>query len=268
MNELQGGLAIGEVECVAGDIRSGALVLCDHASNAIPEELNGLGLPKAQLERHIAYDIGAAWVSRRLAARLGCPALLTTFSRLLIDPNRGLDDPTLVMRLSDGAIVPGNARIDEAGVAERVARFYRPYDAAIAARLDEARDQGVAPCVISVHSFTPSWKGAERPWHIGLLWDRDDRLTRPLVEALRRDPGLVVGDNEPYRGGLPGDVIDRHATLRGLPNTLVELRQDLIATRQDAEIWADRLAAALQPIVAALGRAVPAQPLPLAAAGS
>ncbi len=243
-------LHCGDVEAIAGLLSSQALVLCDHASNAMPPEFGTLGLAPSQLERHIAYDIGAAWLSRRLAARLHCPALLTSFSRLLIDPNRGLDDPTLVMRLSDGAIVPGNARLDDSQVEERIARFYRPYDEAIASAVKIGIEQGCPPAIISVHSFTPFWKGALRPWHIGLLWDRDATLVEPLFKALRADPDLIVGDNEPYAGWLEGDTIDRHATRHGLPNVLIELRQDLIATQATAEAWADRLAAMLEPILA------------------
>ncbi len=260
-------LAIGDVERIQGSLGSGALVLCDHASNAIPPELDGLGLPPAQRERHIAYDIGAAWVSRRLAARLGCPALLSTFSRLLIDPNRGRDDPTLVMRLSDGAIVPGNATLDEAGIAARISRYYEPYDTAIGDAIRAAMAAGCPPAIISLHSFTPVWRGQPRPWHIGLLWDRDDRLTTPLFAALRAEPALIVGDNEPYAGWLEGDTIDRHATRAGLPNVLIELRQDLIATRADAEAWADRLADMLRPILAGW-RTDMARPLAIAGAGS
>ena len=260
------GLMIGDVERIAGDPRSGALALCDHASSAIPPELSGLGLPASELARHIAYDIGAAWLTRRLAARLGCPALLSSFSRLLIDPNRGLDDPTLVMRLSDGAIIPGNARLDAAGEAERVARYYRPYDEAIAASVAGAVAAGHPPALISIHSFTPSWKGRERPWHVGLLWDRDGRVALPLLAALRQLDGVVVGDNEPYRGGLPGDVIDRHATRIGLPNVLVELRQDLIDTPEKAARWADILARPLAPILAGLAQAAAPTPLPMRAA--
>lgn len=239
----------GEVERIAGDLAVQGLVLCDHASNAIPPAYGSLGMAEAQLTRHIAYDIGAAWLSRRLANRLGCPALLTTFSRLLIDPNRGCDDPTLVMQLSDGAIVPGNANIDAAGIDERIARFYAPYDDAIASHLGHAMVRGLPPAIISVHSFTPVWKGRLRPWHIGLLWDRDDRLVAPLFAALAADPDLVVGDNEPYAGWLKGDTIDRHATRHGLPNVLIELRQDLIDTDAKAEAWADRLADMLVPIL-------------------
>lgn len=241
---------IGEVERIAGAMSTQALVLCDHASNAIPPEFASLGLPQSQLGRHIAYDIGAAWLSRRLAARLGSPALLSTFSRLLIDPNRGRDDPTLVMQLSDGAIVPGNANIPEAAINDRIARFYAPYDDAIAAHVGSAITRGLPPAIISVHSFTPQWRGQVRPWHIGLLWDRDERLVAPLFAALRAEPDLVVGDNEPYAGWLEGDMIDRHATRHGLPNVLIELRQDLIDTQDKAEAWADRLAGLLAPILA------------------
>jgi predicted N-formylglutamate amidohydrolase len=237
---------------VAGDLARGALVLCDHASNHIPPELAGLGLPAAELERHIAYDIGAEGVSRRLAERLDAPALLTRFSRLLIDPNRGLDDPTLVMRLSDGAIVPGNRHLTEADVADRIARYHRPYDEAIDAAIDAALAAGHPPAVISIHSFTPCWKGRARPWHVGLLWDRDDRMTRPLFARLSREHDLVVGDNEPYAGSLQGDTIDRHAVRRGLPHVLIEIRQDLIAAPQAAAAWGDRLSDWLAPIVSDL----------------
>ncbi len=211
------------------------LLLCDHASNAIPAELNGLGLPPEQLERHIAYDIGAAELADGHGAATGAPAVLTTFSRLLIDPNRGLDDPTLVMRLSDGAIVPGNARIDEAGIAARVKRYYAPYDAAIDDAIETATAAGHPPAIVSIHSFTPFWKAAARPWHVGLLWDQEGALSQALIAALQAEGDLVVGDNEPYRGGLPGDTIDRHATRRGLPDTLIEVRQDLIAASRRRE---------------------------------
>lgn len=244
------------IERVAGDIASGALVLCDHATNTIPPEYGDLGMPPTELARHIGYDIGAAMVARRLAARLHAPALLTDFSRLLIDPNRGLDDPTLVMRLSDGAIVPGNARIDQDEIARRVARFYRPYDAAITAAIDASLAQGIAPVIISIHSFTPVWRGRPRPWEVAVLWDADPRLPVPLIAALRAGGGLTVGDNEPYDGALAGDVIARHATARGLANALIEVRQDLIADAGGAAAWGDRLAdviAPLLPTVAAAG---------------
>ncbi|AWN37929.1 N-formylglutamate amidohydrolase [Methylobacterium radiodurans] len=237
------------VEIVAGDPARGLILACDHASNHVPPDI-ALGVAEAEFGRHIAYDIGAAGVTRRLAALLGAPAILTNFSRLIIDPNRGRTDPTLVMRLSDGAVVPGNARIDAAGKAARLARFYDPFDVAIDAAVASAEATGTAPMIVTIHSFTPYWRGVARPWQVGILYDRDERLSRPLIEALRADPaGLTVGDNEPYGGGLPGDTIDRHATARGLRNALVEIRQDLIAGEAGQTEWAERFARCLGPLL-------------------
>ncbi len=206
-----GGAAAGQgaFEEIGGADDSGLLLLCDHASNALPEGYGTLGLPAAQLARHIGYDIGAAAVTRRIAALLGAPALLTTFSRLLIDPNRGLDDPTLVMRLSDGAIVPGNARIDADEIERRVERYWRPYRDAVGRALERMSAGGSTPVVISVHSFTPSWKGVPRPWEIGVLWDSDARLAVPLMDALR-DAGFHVGDNARRRHAGRGGDAPRH----------------------------------------------------------
>ena len=236
-------------EIIEGDIRSGVLVLCDHASNAIPAEFGNLGLPEAELERHIAHDIGAAEVARTLSVALGAPAILSRFSRLLIDPNRGRDDPTLVMRVADGAVVPGNAVIDDAGIESRLERFYLPYDRAVTAAIEASLAAGIVPAVISIHSFTPMMKGKARPWHCGLLWDSDERIAKPLIAALSAKGDLVVGANEPYDGALEGDTLDRLTGARGLANVLVEIRQDLIAAKPEAERWGERLAAALRPIL-------------------
>ena len=167
---------------------------------------------------------------------------MSTFSRLLIDANRGEDDPTLIMRLSDGAIVPGNAAVDAAERARRIARFHAPYHAAIDAAIDRAIAAGRPPALVSIHSFTPVWRGHARPWHAGVLWDTDPRLAVPLIEALRADPALVVGDNEPYAGALANDTMYRHATARGLAHALIEIRQDLIGDEAGAAAWAERLA--------------------------
>ncbi len=238
-------------EIIPGDPACGLVLACDHASNFVPPDI-ALGVAEAEFARHIAYDIGAAGVTRRLARALNAPAVLTNFSRLIIDPNRGRADPTLVMRLSDGAIVPGNARIDEAGKADRIRRFYEPFDAGIAAALRAAQAVGREPALVTIHSFTPYWRGVPRPWHVGILYDRDERLARPLIAALEADPaGLIVGDNDPYGGGLPGDTIDRHATVRGLRNALVEIRQDLIAGEAGQAEWADRFARVLGPLLTA-----------------
>jgi predicted N-formylglutamate amidohydrolase len=243
------------VEKIEGALDAGAIVICDHASNSLPVAYGDLGLTRLSLQRHIAYDIGAAWLTRRLAHLLGAPAVLSTFSRLLIDPNRGADDPTLVMRLSDGAIVPGNAHADKAEIERRRAHYWTPYRHAVGQVVDAMCATGRAPAVISIHSFTPHWRGASRPWKIGVLWDIDPRLPTPLLRALADESDLapvheMVGDNEPYDGALEGDTIDDIATARGLANALIEVRQDLIATKQNAEEWADRLARLLTPILA------------------
>ena len=238
------------VETITGERARGLLLLCDHASNAVPPEYADLGLPAAERERHIAYDIGAAAMTRACAAALGVPALLTTVSRLLIDPNRGLDDPTLVVRISDGTLVPGNAHLDAAEVGRRLRRFYEPYDAAIAAELDAFAAAGIVPAILSVHTMTDCLQGVARPWHASVLWDADPRLARPLLAALRGEPGLVVGDNEPYGDALRGDTLDRHAAPRGLAAAVLEVRQDLVARADDASAWGRRLARLVAPILA------------------
>jgi predicted N-formylglutamate amidohydrolase len=245
--------AYSAFEAIPGALASGALIICDHASNAIPPGYRTLGLSREALARHIAYDIGAAEVTRTLAAQLGAPAVLSTYSRLIIDPNRGLDDPTLVMRYSDGAIVPGNAYIDAAEIARRSARFWAPYREEIAATVDAMTATGEPPAVISIHSFTAVWRGLPRPWKIGVLWDRDERIPKPLIEALFAELDLCaddIGDNEPYDGALAGDTIDATATSRGLANALIEIRQDVIAEKDNAMAWAERIARLLRPILA------------------
>lgn len=229
-------------DIVAGDARRGFVVLGDHASNWLPESYGTLGLAAHDLERHIAYDIGADGVARGLAARLGAPAVLSRFSRLLIDPNRGDDDPTLIMRLSDGAVIPGNRHLDADERARRIARFWKPYHAAIDAVIDACLAAGVAPAILSIHSFTGTWKGVSRPWHAGILWDRDPRFALPLLEALKAEPDLVVGENEPYPGSYEGDCCWQHGLLRGLAWVVVEVRQDLIDDAAGQRRWADRLA--------------------------
>lgn len=229
------------VTSIEGDLGCGVLLLCDHACPGLPQGYGDLGLSPDHFTRHIAYDIGAADLTRRLAALLGAPALMTTYSRLLIDPNRGADDPTLVMRISDRAIIPGNARIDQAEIEVRRRRFWQPYRDAIDAKIDAMLRTGPPPALVSIHSFTPIWRGRSRPWHIGVLWDCDDRLARPFLEALALEPDLVAGDNEPYDGALQGDTMFDHGTVRGLAHMLVEVRQDLIAEKADAESWAARL---------------------------
>ncbi|MEM6664778.1 MAG: N-formylglutamate amidohydrolase [Pseudomonadota bacterium] len=229
-------------ETIPGDPSRGYLIVCDHASNAVPPELGDLGLPEAAFARHIAYDIGVRAVTLGLAERLGVPAVLSCFSRLVIDPNRGEDDPTLLMRLSDGAVIPGNAHADATERERRLEAYYRPYHAAVTAAIETSLQAGQRPALISIHSFTPYWKETPRPWHAGVLWSHDPRLAVPLLKALSACSGLIVGDNEPYSGELEGDCMYRHGTLRDLPHALVEIRQDLIDRPDGVAEWITRLA--------------------------
>jgi predicted N-formylglutamate amidohydrolase len=189
-------------------------------------------------------------VTRRLATLIHCPAVLTTFSRLLIDPNRGADDPTLIMRISDGALVPGNAQVSAEERERRRRSYWQPYRDRVSVLLDDMLAAGPVPAVIAIHSFTPTWKGHKRPWHVGILWDADDRLARPTITALDTEDDLIVGDNEPYDGALEGDTMYHHGTMRGLPHMLVEIRQDVIADAAGEAAWAERLACLLSPILA------------------
>ncbi|MBO9131758.1 N-formylglutamate amidohydrolase [Rhizobium sp. L80/93] len=235
-------------EILDGNRDRGMVILGDHAMNRLPPHYNQLGLPAAAFERHIAYDIGVEDLCRRLSRMLGVPAVLSGFSRLLIDPNRGEDDPTLIMKISDGAIIPGNHPISDAEWMNRIATYHRPYHDAVAEVIASvAAESGKAPLVLSLHSYTPAWKGVPRPWHAAVLWDTDDRAVLPLLSMLRAG-GLVVGDNEPYDGALRGDTLYRHCMVTGIPHTLLEVRQDLIGDAEGVAAWADRLA----PIFAAM----------------
>jgi predicted N-formylglutamate amidohydrolase len=229
------------------------IFLCDHAANDVPHELGTLGLIQSDFAAHIAYDIGAAGLTRGLADRFAAPAILARWSRLVIDLNRGADDPTVVMKLSDGRIVPGNRAADRTEIAERIARYHAPYHEAIAARIAAARVQGIVPVLVSIHSFTPIWRGTARPWHIGILWDKDGRLAKPLMARLQREPDIVVGDNEPYSGELQNDCLYRHGTMNGLAHVLIEVRQDLIADETGIVRWAARLEHFLRDAIAAMG---------------
>jgi predicted N-formylglutamate amidohydrolase len=240
--------------------------VCDHASNRLPYLYGTLGLSPSLFKTHIACDIGAADVTRALAAAFGAPAILARWSRLLVDLNRGVDDPTLVMKLSDGNIIPANAAADVAEVERRTAQFHVPYHRAIADEIDRLQASGSVPVLISVHSFTPAWKGRERPWQFGILWDRDDRLAAPLIAALR-DAGYNIGDNEPYSGELENDCMYRHGTGNGLPHVLIEIRQDLVATPADAVALGSRMKPIVADALARMGKPAVRFTRPLPAKG-
>ncbi|MGB8840149.1 MAG: N-formylglutamate amidohydrolase [Aliidongia sp.] len=232
------------------DGRAEILLVCDHAATAVPASLGRLGLDEADLARHIGWDIGAAAVTRVLAERLSAPAVLSGYSRLVIDCNRGLDDPTSIPAISDALPVPGNRSLSAADRLARAEECFWPYQRAVGAMLDRAAATGVTPVMLSIHSFTPRLNGYDRPWQVGILWDRDPRVAVPLIAhlALR---GLNVGDNQPYSGRDPeGFTLLHHAVQQGLPHVLIELRQDEIDSAAGVERFAEHLEGALAPLLA------------------
>lgn len=237
---------------ISGENRPGRwLVTCDHATNRVPADLGGsLGIGAEDMARHIAYDVGAAGLALALGEALDSPVICSDFSRLVIDPNRGEEDPTLVMKLYDGTIIPANRHVDAVEVERRLDSLYRPYHQAYA-RLAARQADTV---ILAIHSFTPCLKGrAQRPWHVGVLYSHlDERFSKPLIARLQREADLCIGDNEPYAGHLPGDAIDKHALQPGRHNTLIELRNDLIATQSQQCAWAMRLAPILAEVLAGL----------------
>lgn len=229
---------------IGADRPSRWLVTCDHATNRVPDWVGGgdLGIAAPDMARHIAYDVGAAGLTRALAQRLDAPAILSDFSRLVIDPNRGEDDPTLLMRIYDGTVIPANRHAGAAEREERLDRLYRPYHTAYE-RLAAKRPDGA---ICAIHSFTRQLRGRpRRPWAVGVLYSHKDERLGPALIRECRDAGWITGDNEPYSGHLQGDSIDRHALAHGRPNVLIEIRNDLIEDRAGQELWADRLAGVL-----------------------
>ena len=218
--------------------RAKLLLVCDHASRRIPADLGDLGLDRLALGRHIACDIGAGDVTRLLSSTLDAPAVMAGYSRLVVDCNRKLQDPTAFLAFSDGEYVPGNHAIDEAEKQRRAEACYHPYHAAVAEQLAVFEERGVVPAFVAIHSFTRIFNRQRRPWQIGVLWDTDPRIPVPLMEKLAAR-GIVVGDNEPYSGRAPADfTIDHHAEDPGLPHVSIEIRQDLIDHPAGVERWA------------------------------
>lgn len=212
------------------------LILCDHASNAVPDDID-LGIDPALLGKHIAIDIGAGAVSEALAAHLDAPAILATVSRLVIDLNREPDSAGLIPHISDGHAMPGNEGVDRGA---RIERFHAPYHRAIADSIRARRPR----LLVSVHSFTPRLElhdGNDRPWEIGILYNRDPRAARIGIDLLRR-AGVVTGDNEPYSGRLLNATMNRHAEGNGIPYLGVEIRNDLIGDPTGVAHWAQLLA--------------------------
>jgi predicted N-formylglutamate amidohydrolase len=227
------------------------LLVCDHASPVIPPDLDELGLAAANRLCHVAWDIGAAHVTRLLAKRLGCSAVLAGISRLVIDCNRQPGDPTSIPSCSCGVPIPGNQSLGEAELRSRAERWFWPYHTEIGNRIGQLWRQGSAPAVVAIHSFTPCIHGGQpRPWHVGVLWNRDPRMAVPLLNSLSARGDLVVGDNQPYSGREINYTLDTHAGAAGLPNVSFEIRQDLLMDEAGCRAWADLLAEELAPVLA------------------
>ena len=234
------------------DAPAPVVLACDHASNALPAALDQLGLGPVELAQHIAWDIGAAQVTRLLAARLNATAVLAGYSRLVIDCNRSPGDPASIVGISDNIVIPGNQAVDDAAAELRLNEAFWPYHHAITQALAHRwrHDRGHAPALIAIHSFTPAMNGFQRPWHLGVLWNRDPRLAGPLLAQFRAHPELCVGDNQPYSGRDVGFTMDAHGSAAGLPHLEIEIRQDLIADEAGCEHWAAIVGAALEATLA------------------
>ena len=226
------------------------VLACDHASNRVPRSLDGLGLNGASLEDHIAWDIGAGAVTRLLSERLQASAVLGNYSRLVMDLNRDLEDPTAFPAISDGVLIPANLGLSVAVRAERARALFKPYHEALRRLIQARTTTERTPVMICLHSFTPYHHGVPRPWQTGILWHDDPRLAVPLMAALREPGDLIVGDNQPYSGRHPADfTIDHHAVVLGLAYAGIEIRQDLIEDEPGQRRWADRLAEVLEVVL-------------------
>jgi predicted N-formylglutamate amidohydrolase len=222
--------------------RSAYFLTCDHGGNLLPRTLGGLGLHPRELERHIAWDIGAAALARRLAEALDAFLIVQTYSRLAIDCNRPPQSPTSIVELSETTLIPGNQRVDSTDADARRRQIFQPYHDRISVELDARTVLGRPTILVAVHSFTPVFKGESRPWHVGVLYNRDARLAHILLALLRRESGLVVGDNQPYSVSDDTDyTIPIHGERRSIPHVELEIRQDLLADESGRTTWAQRL---------------------------
>jgi len=236
------------------DGASDFVLACDHAGRDIPQSLESLGLSETELASHIAWDIGAAGVARRLAERLDATLVLQPYSRLVIDCNRAPGSPESIVDRSEWTHISRNENLAEAEVEARTRVIFQPYHDALRDILDARQRQRRQTVLVSVHSFTPSYRGAARPWHIGIMYHRDARLASELLRLLRRDERLPVGDNEPYSISDETDyTIPIHGEARGIPHVALEIRQDLIADEAGQATWAGRLAKLLKQASETLG---------------
>jgi len=244
---------VAPLEVAGPDGPSPFLIICDHAGRLIPRSLGTLGLPAAELERHIAWDIGAAGVARRLGAALGARTVWQRYSRLVIDCNRPLDAPDSIAPRSEKTLIPGNQNVAPDAGEARAREIFHPYHDEIRRTLDRRQAEGRLTVLVAMHSFTPMFLEVARPWHVGVLYNRDARVAMPLLQALRDEGDLVVGDNQPYAvGDLTDYSVVNHGERRGIPHVELEIRQDLIADGGGQEAWAERLARLLPLVIQGL----------------
>jgi predicted N-formylglutamate amidohydrolase len=220
------------------------VLVCEHASNYLPTRYRGLGLPEHELSRHIAWDIGAAELTRHLATRLDAIAFLAGASRLLVDCNRPLDSPTLIPEISEIPI-PGNRNIDDAERQDRIRTWFEPLHAAIAHCLDERTTRRQPTAVIGVHSFTPVLGGVYLPMHAGILFGASSAFGRAVLSDLRQETHLTLAENAPYKIDNDDWTIPHHADSRCLPGLLLEIRHDGLESTGDVGWWADSVSRAL-----------------------
>lgn len=231
--------------------RAPLLLLCDHASKAVPKALRDLGISEAELSRHIGWDIGGLDAAIALSEALDAPLVASGYSRLVIDCNRWPGGEGSTPEVSDDTVVPANRRLTKEQVEARAEACFWPYHREVDRLLDDMTAGGRNVCLLVMHSFTPVMKGFVRPWHVGVLWNDDPRLPAPLLAELRRDAQLVVGDNEPYSARASYEyTLNAHARSRAIPHCSLEVRQDLMSTPDDARAWGRRLAPAIEAAVA------------------
>jgi predicted N-formylglutamate amidohydrolase len=222
--------------------KSSFVIVADHAGNYLPRRLKSLGLGPVELERHIAWDIGVSAVCRRMGDALSAVVIEQNYSRLAIDCNRVPGSKTSIVEVSERTTVPGNIGLGKTEVEARIREIFRPYHDRIEQELERRRHGGLATALIAMHSFTPVFKGIARPWHVGALYNRDPRFAHILMDLLRREQGLVVGDNEPYSVTDASDyTIPVHGEQRRLHHVAIEIRQDLIADKAGQRDWAGLL---------------------------
>lgn len=228
--------------------------ICEHASNRVPRALGDLGLPAEAFERHIAWDPGAAPLTRGLAEGLAGATVMQRYSRLVIDCNRAPQLPDAITALSEDTGIPGNTMLDDDARRMRIASVWAPFHAAIDRLLAARLAAGRRTILVTIHSFTPVYRGIARPWHVGIISTGDRRMAEPMLEALRSDPSIEVGDDQPYSAKDNVDyTIRRHGRDRGLPHVMIEVRNDLLRTSRDVAAWVDRLGGALATSAGSIG---------------